>query len=198
MTKPENRQALRTESTRARLLEVARGLFAERGFAGVPAEELVARAGLTRGALYHHFGGKEGLFAALYEQMQQELTEQINARAEGALDPWSALKLGCQAFLEACTDRAVQQIVLLDAPAVLSWERWREVDSQYGLGSLKDGLQAAMQAGFLKPQPLDALAHLLEGAMNEAAMWIARSPDPKTALQQAHKALDGLLEGLRH
>jgi AcrR family transcriptional regulator len=191
------RQAQRTEATKARLLSVARQMFVEHGFANVPAEELVQQAGLTRGALYHQFGGKEGLFAALYEIIQQEVTARINAAAEQAPDAWSGLRIGCHAFLQACVDPEVQRIMLLDAPVVLSWERWRAVDAQYGLGSLKQGLQYAMERGFIAEQPIDPLAHLLVGAMNEAAMWIARAPAPEEALRQAIVALDALLDGLR-
>jgi AcrR family transcriptional regulator len=150
------RQAERSESTKARILVVARDLFVRRGYAAVPAEDLVREAGLTRGALYHHFGGKEGLFAALYEQVQREVTDRIDAAADGAADAWSALRIGCHTFLESCLDPVVQQVVLLDAPVVLGWEAWREVDARYGLGSLKEGLHHARESGAIAGQPLDA------------------------------------------
>lgn len=194
---PEHRQAQRTEATRARLLGVARQLFTAQGFSAVSAEALVQQAGLTRGALYHHFGGKEGLFAALYEDIQREVTARIEVAAAQAPDAWSALRAGCHAFLNACVDPAIQRIMLLDAPVVLSWEHWRAVDAQYGLGALKAGLQAVMESGDIVVQPVDALAHLLVGAMNEAAMWIARADDPARALSQTTTAFDRLLEGLR-
>jgi AcrR family transcriptional regulator len=192
-----NRQSQRTEATRARLLEVARRMFVDRGYAAVPAEELVREAGLTRGALYHHFGGKDGLFAVLYEQVQREVTERIDAAAEVQPDAWGALRAGCRAFLECCVDPEVQRIVLLDAPVVLSWEAWREVDARYGLGSLREGLRMAREAGALAGGSPEAAAHLLLGAMNEAAMWIARAEDPAAALGEAWAGLDGMLEGLR-
>jgi AcrR family transcriptional regulator len=192
-----NRQVERTEATRARLLRVARRCFVERGYQSVPAEDLVREAGLTRGALYHHFGGKEGLFIALYEQIQREVTERIDGAAHAEPDAWGALRAGCHAFLEACVDPEVQRIVLLDAPAAMNWEAWRDVDLRHGLGSLREGIEAAMASGAIVEQPLDALAHLLLGAMNEAAMWIARSPNPATALAEARRVLDGLLSGLR-
>lgn len=191
------RQAERTEATRALLLRVARRMFVERGYAAVPAEDLVREAGLTRGALYHHFGGKDGLFAALYEQVQREVTARIDAAAEARVDAWEALRAGCHAFLECCTDPEVQRIVLLDAPVVLSWEAWREVDVRHGLGSLREGLQMAHESGAVAGDSLEALAHLLLGAMNEAGMWIARAPDPAAALAQARAGLDRLLQGLR-
>lgn len=197
-----NRHTLRTEATRARLLESARRLFTERGFGGVSAEELVRHAGLTRGALYHHFGGtgvlggKEGLFAALYEEAQREIATRIRAAAEKQPDSWSALRAGCHAFLDACVDPTVRRVVLLDAPAVLGWEHWRDVDARHGLGLLKEGLREAMAGGAIHDGPVDPIAHLLLGAMNEAAMWIARSAEPGVALRQAGESLDELLEGL--
>jgi AcrR family transcriptional regulator len=192
-----NRQVQRTEATRARLLQVARRMFAAHGYQAVPAEDLVREAGLTRGALYHHFGGKDGLFAALYEEVQREVTARIDRAADAEGDAWSALRAGCHAFLECCMDPEVQRIVLLDAPVVLSWEAWREVDMRHGLGSLKEGLRQAQESGAIDEQSPEAAAYLLLGAMNEAAMWIARAPDPAAALAQAKRVLDQLLQGLR-
>jgi len=198
----QNRHALRTEATRGRLLASARRLFTERGFGGVSAEELVRDAGLTRGALYHHFGGKGvlggkvGLFGALYEEVQREVAVRIREAAEEQGDSWPALRAGCHAFLDACVDPTVRRVVLLDAPAVVGWEHWREVDARHGLGLLKEGLREAMEEGAIRDGPVELVAHLLLGAMNEAAMWIARSAEPKTALRQAGESLDELLEGL--
>ena len=192
-----NRQIQRTEATRARLLEVARRMFVAHGYQGVPAEDLVREAGLTRGALYHHFGGKDGLFAALYEEVQREVTARIDAAADVHTDAWEALVAGCHAFLECCVDPEVQRIVLLDAPVVLSWEAWRAVDARHGLGSLSMGLRMAHEAGGIEGDSLEAVAHLLLGAMNEAALWIARAEDPPAALREARAGLDRLLRGLR-
>jgi AcrR family transcriptional regulator len=190
-------QAERTHATRARLIELGRASFARDGFGGTPAEELVRQAGLTRGALYHHFGGKEGLFLAVYQALQHEIAERIEAAANAAPDAWEALRGGCRAFLDACTDPDVQRIVLLDAPTVLGWERWRQVDAAEGVVLLLEGLREAIAAGALPDQPVEPLAHLLAGAMNEAAMWIARAPDPAAAHAAASAALDRLLNGLR-
>lgn len=192
-----NRQEQRTQATKSKLLTVARKLFVAHGFNGVPAEELVKQAGLTRGALYHHFGGKEELFAALYEELQKEVAGRIQSAAKHATNPWSALQAGCHAFLQACTEPEVRQIMLLDAPVVLSWNQWRAVDAQHSLGLLKAGLEAVVESGTAKIKFVDAIAHLLIGAMNEAALWIAQSEDSKAALREASEALDQLLEGLQ-
>jgi AcrR family transcriptional regulator len=190
-------QTERTQATRARLLAVARDRFARDGFNAVSAEDLVRAAGLTRGALYHHFAGKDGLFLAVYEAMQREIAVRIEAAATAAPDAWEALRRGCLAFLDACTDPAVQRIVLLDAPTVLGWERWRQVDAAEGVSLLSEGLREAIAAGDLPAQPVEPLAHLLTGAMNEAGMWIARSPNPAAAHALVTAAFERLLAGLR-
>jgi AcrR family transcriptional regulator len=194
-----NRQAQRTQATKAKLLGIARTLFFEKGFDQVSAETLVQAAGLTRGALYHHFGGKEELFLVLYGQIQAEVGERIQAAALRATTPQQALKSGCRAFLEACTDPEVRQIMLIDGPKVLSWEQWRQIDAQYSLGLLKTGLAEALADSSdlsNSPEALEAIAHLLIGAMNEAALWIAQSSDPQLALQESVTALERLLTGL--
>ncbi len=196
--RPESRrQEIRSAVTRETLAGIARPLFSERGFDAVSAEEIVERAGLTRGALYHHFGGKEGLFNAVHEALHREIAERIERAAEQAPGPWEALVAGCLAFLDACTDPEIQRIVLLDAPVVLGWEQWRTVDAAHGLGLLKGGLRDAMAAGELPKQPIDPLAHLLSGAMNEAGMWIARAANPKRARGEAAAALRMLLNAVR-
>jgi AcrR family transcriptional regulator len=190
-------QAERSESTRKALLTAARRLFAERGYAGVGTEEIVRAAGLTRGALYHHFGGKRELLAAVYEQIERELAERIASGALGASDPLEAMRAGTEMFLNACLEPEVQQIVLLDAPAVLGWERWRQIASQYGLGLIESTLQVAIEAGKIAPLPTKPLAHVLMGALDEAAMVVARAEDPAAMRVEVASTLNSLLEGLR-
>src|SRR5437667_9561848 len=127
-------QSERSEATRSALFKAARGLFAERGYADVATEEIVQAAGVTRGALYHHFDGKRELLAAVYEEIERELTERIASEALGGSDPVEALRAGANAFLDHCLEPEVQQVVLLDAPAVLGWERWRDIRARYCLG----------------------------------------------------------------
>ena len=189
-----NRQEARSRSTRRKLMRSARALFARRGYAGTSTAEIVRRAGVTRGALYHQFPAKEDLFLAVYEQVEQELTEGVVATLEETAGPLEALRAGAAAFLRACMAPEVQQIVLTDAPAVLGWERWREVADRYGLGLIEDVVQAAVTGGEIAPLAVSPLAHLLMGALDEAAMLVARQPD---ASQEIAAALDRLLEGLR-
>jgi AcrR family transcriptional regulator len=191
------RKVDQSEATRAALIAAARPLFAERGFAGVGTEEIVRAAGVTRGALYHHFSGKDDLFRAVFEQVEIEVTERI---AQGALsdpDPLAALRAGAEMFLDSCLEPEVQRIVLIDAPSVLGWEGWREVASAYGLGLIKAALAGAIEAGALDPQPVDPLAHVLMGALDEAAMYVAQAEDPKTAREEAAAIFEHLIESLR-
>jgi AcrR family transcriptional regulator len=190
-------QAERSEATRSALVTAARPLFAERGYAGVGTEEIVRAAGVTRGALYHQFpGGKRGLFEAVYEQVETDLTEKIVAGALGGSDPMAAMRAGAEMFLEACLEPEAQQIVLLDAPAVLGWERWREIAGDHGLGVIEAAIGAAIEAGQIAEQPVKPLAHLLMGALDEAAMFVARADDPMAAQGQMTTSLNGLLDGL--
>ncbi|HEV3047346.1 MAG TPA: TetR/AcrR family transcriptional regulator [Solirubrobacteraceae bacterium] len=189
-----NRQAARSASTRAKLIKAARALFARHGYAGVATEEIARRAGVTRGALYHQFPAKEDLFLAVYEQVEQELTEGVDRRLGEVTSPFAALRDGVRVFLEACRAPEVQRIVLLDGPAVLGWERWREVAERYGLGLMEAVIAAAVEAGELKPVAVAPLAHLLMGALDEAALLIARDPE---AVETVPATFELLLEGLR-
>ena len=191
-------KAERSEATRRRLLRAARRLFAKRGYAGVGTEEIVRAAGVTRGALYHHFAGKRELLEAVYEQIEAELTEEIAAGALAAgSDPVEALRAGAEMFLDHCMEPEVQRIVLLDAPAVLGWERWREIAGSYGLGLIEGALGGAIEAGAIRRQPVKPLAHALMGALDEVAMYVARAEDPVAARAEAGQTLAGLLDSLR-
>ncbi len=191
-------QAERSETTRDALIEAARGLFAERGYAGVGTEEIVRAAGVTRGALYHHFDGKRDLFEAVYERVESELAQRI---AAGALDagtesPLDAMRAGAEMFLQACTEPEAQQIALLDGPSVLGWDRWREIAAEHGLGLIEATLQAAIEAGAIADQPARPLAHVLMGALDEAAMLVARADDPDRMREEVGRTLDSLLAAL--
>jgi AcrR family transcriptional regulator len=190
-------QAERSDATRAALVAAARPLFAERGYAGVGAEEIVQAAGVTRGALYHHFGGKPGLLETVYRQIEKELTEEVVQGALGSSDPLEAMRFAIGVFMDASMEPEVQRIVLLDAPAVLGWERWREIAADYGLGLIETSLRSAIEAGQIAEQPVKPLAHLLMGALDEAAMLVARAEDPKAAKAEVTATLDRLLEALR-
>lgn len=190
-------QVERSEATRSALIGSARRLFAERGYDGVSAEEIVRAAGVTRGALYHHFGGKAELLDAVYDQLEREMTERIARVVLGSEleSPLEAMRAGVGAFLEECAQPEVRQIALHDAPAVLGWERWREIAAANGLGLIEASLSAAIEAGELRPLPVRPTAHLLLGALDEAAMLAARSEDPAKRAEAA-AVLEALLDGL--
>lgn len=190
-------KAERAEATRTALMTAARELFTERGYADVGTEEIVRRADVTRGALYHHFADKRDLFRAVHEQMEGEIVAAIAARMDATADPLELLKTGTRAFLDACMDPAHARVNLLDAPSVLGWEEWREIDMRHGMGLVTAGLQAGMDAGALRVQPVRPLAHLLLAAMGEAALMIANSSGPQATRDEMETSLLELLEGLR-
>jgi AcrR family transcriptional regulator len=196
-TSPRTKAAQR-EATIAALIAAARSLFAERGYAGVGTEEIVQLAGVTRGALYHHFKrGKEGLFQAVLVQISAETAQSVMAAGMRTDDPFQALVLGSEAFLDAAMTREVQRIMLIDGPAVLGWDVWRAADADYALGMIEGALQHAIDAGSLVPQSAKALAHVLLGALDEAAMVVARADDPEAARAEMGQTMRHLLEGLR-
>ncbi len=174
-------KAEQSEATRAALVEAAEALFTENGFAATATEAVVNTAGVTRGALYHHFSDKADLFRAVYERVEQRVIAQVEAAVAGLTDPLGVLQRGADAFLDACLEPAVQRIVLLEGPAVLGWETWREIDMSYGLGMVTAVLEVAMHTGAIREAPVEALAHVLLGGLNEGAILMASSPDPRAA-----------------
>lgn len=194
MSRPRT-QADRVAATRAALLKAARTIFAEQGYAAAATEEIVRRAKVTRGALYHHFEDKRALFDAVASDVAREIAGKIDAMTPMD-DPLKALIVGTGAFLDACLDPAVRRIYLIDAPAVLGWHRWREIDAPHGVRSLREGVTA-----MLAEQPDNALAiepttFLLAGAFNEAALWIAEARDEKAARRAMDRSLAALIERL--
>jgi AcrR family transcriptional regulator len=190
-------KAEQADATRAALSAAARLLFTERGYAATSTTEIVERAGVTRGALYHHFAAKEELFRAVFEQLEGEVTEHVAEEALTSPDPLEQLRRGTRAYLEACIDPAVQRVVLLDGPSVLGWETWQEIEQRYGYGLVVAGVEAAMAAGLISAQPVEPLAHVLFGALTEAGMVVARADEPRTTRADMEAAMDRLLDGLR-
>lgn len=186
----------RSRATRAALIAAARQLFAERGYADVPADEIVAAAGVTRGALYHHFADKRALFEALFREMEAEITEEIAAAAAAAEPGWPSIGAALSVFLDICLRPEVVQIMLTDAPAALGWAKWREIESEYGLGLTIDQLQGLADTGQVAGGSVRLLAQLALSAVIEAALVIAHSDDPAAARAEAEPALLALLSGL--
>jgi len=189
-------QGERSGATRRALLSAARALFGEGGFARTGRDQIAERAGVTRGALYHHFGSKELLFRAVVEDLEREIVDKVATVAARGSGPAERLQIGALAFLDASMERDFRRIVLLDAPSVLGWEEWRAIDAQYGLGMVEAALAEAQQAGLLGPQPVGPLAHLLLGALNEAALLVATAARPRAARKEVGATLVGLLDRL--
>src|SRR4051794_30126968 len=189
-------QAERTEATREALIAAARGLFTERGYENVGTAEVVRAAGVTRGALYHHFGDKASLLEAVYGRIEAESTERVARVVLGSEleSPLEAMKAGIEAFLAEGGKPELRQIALHDAPAVLGWERWREIGAANGLGLIEASLAAAIEAGEIRPVPVKPTAHLLMGALDEAAMLLARDGRPEARLEVTG-VLVALLDG---
>ncbi|MEU2655408.1 TetR/AcrR family transcriptional regulator [Streptomyces sp. NPDC007325] len=189
---PVNRAEQRAATRRA-LLDEGRRRFAADGYHHVVLAEVARAAGVTKGAAYHHFDSKAGLFRAVVAEVQRELGERVATAAERHDDLWEQLRAGCRAFLDAGTDPAVRRILLVDAPTVLGWDEWRALDEESSARHLTEALTALAEAGIIADQPVEPLARLLSGAMNEAALWIARGGDPEATTH----SLDRLLKGLR-
>ena len=187
-----------TEATRAEILRSARAAFAEVGYATAKTSDIVARLGLTRGALYHQFGSKEGLFEAVLEDVQVELAAEVRRRAAASSgDTVDALRAGFRAYLEVATRPDVRRILMVDGPAVLGWERWQEIDLRHAFGVTRSGLARAIAAGEIGDGPLDELTHVLLGAATHAGLELGRASAPRATRRLYVDAMDRLLDGLR-
>ena len=192
-----SRQAQRSAETRTALVRAARRLFAAQGYAGTATEEVVRRARVTRGALYHHFRDKRDLFAAVLDDEQKALAAKAAEAATAQPDPWHAMIAAADAFLDGCLDQAVQRIVLIDAPSVLGLEQWREADQRYYLAGMRAVIEAAIAQGAIEEQPVEPVVHIIFGALHEAAMLIARADDKAAAREAVSGVILRLFEGLR-
>lgn len=189
-------KAEQSDATRRALIDAARKLFAENGFAETGTEAVVQAAGVTRGALYHHFRDKTALFQAVYEDLEVQLVGRVEEAVSGLTDPLKVLRRGTDAFLDACLDPAVIRVVLLEGPSVLGWECWREIDQKYGLGMIQLTLEMAMKAGAIRKAPLEALAHVLLGGLVEGSMWMANAEDKVKARAEVGKSIAVIIDGL--
>ena len=191
-----NKNVERGRVTRAHLVDVATRLFAERGYDGTSIEAVLAESGVSRGSLYHHFPSKDALFWAVLEGIAARAGGQMAEAEAGAPDPAAALRLGCLAWIRLASDPVIQQIVLIDAPAVLGWQRWRELDEQNSLGWIRAALAYAADAGSIERRHVDTFAHIVLAATYEVALMIARAEDPAAALSAAQSAFAEFLDRL--
>ncbi|MGW7070564.1 TetR/AcrR family transcriptional regulator [Streptomyces sp. NPDC054855] len=189
-------QAERSDATTAQLIAAAQRLFGRDGYATTSIVAVAAAAGVTKGAAYHHFRGKADLFRAVFVREQEEIAAELERAAAEEADAWSALLRGCRRFLEHCLDPGFRRIVLLDAPSVLGWEGVREIQYAHTLRVLTNGMRTAADAGHFGAGDLDVRCQLMFGALCEAGMLLARSPDPASALTSVTAEAERLLSAL--
>jgi len=190
-------KAQQSESTRGTLIRVARELFTELGYAETPTEEIVRRAGMTRGALYHQYRDKKDLFRAVFESVEEELNAQITRAVLRETDPVARMRAGIDAFLDAVLDPTVRRIVVLDGPSVLGLQTWRRIDDDYSFKQVSSGLRGLVTAELVPDdRPIDALAHLIVGALNQAALAMAVAEDVAQARREFGAAFAGILATL--
>jgi AcrR family transcriptional regulator len=190
-------QPERSEATQRALVESASELFASDGYSATQLDDVVRAAGVTKGALYHHFEGKADLFRAVFEREQGRLAKVVSEAYHRQRDPWKGFFAGCRALLEAQLEPGVQRITLLDAPSVLGWEQMREIGSRYCLQLVKKGLEEAIAAGEIAPRPIEPIAHLVVGAVCEGSMMVARADDQRAAAKRLLTELRFLLDAFR-
>jgi AcrR family transcriptional regulator len=191
-----NKKVERGQDTRLRMVSVATTLFGELGYEATSVEVVLRDSGVSRGALYHHFASKESLFEAVLEAVEAELAAATLKASRGIADPVEALHEGFDTFLALAQAGRVRQIVLMDAPAVLGWQKWREIEARHGFGLLKAALLATVERGRMRKDLLDVFAHILLAALIEIALMVARADDPANALQSGRMALRHLTDRL--
>jgi AcrR family transcriptional regulator len=198
MTEPGsmNKRAARGQATRDQLIAVATGLFAAHGYEDTSIEEVLAAAGVSRGALYHHFAGKDALFEAVVESVEAGITAELLAATRDAGDAVATLRVAALGWIEMARDPVIQRIILLDAPSVLGVARWHDPDQQQALASMRVLLQAVSDEGRLAPELVAAFAHMILGAIDEMAMVVALAEDPDAALAEGRTAVEEFLRRL--
>jgi AcrR family transcriptional regulator len=191
-----NQRVEQGRATRAALIDVATELFAAHGYEATAIPAVLNAAGTSRGALYHHFENKEALFEAVLQSVEAQATLKVTRAARGATDPLDGLRRGCAAYLAMCRDPVVRRISLIDAPAVVGWERWREIDEQHSFGLIKAAIAAIAADGRVKPELVDVMAHVVLAALLEVALLVARADEGRLAIRRGQEAVDELLTAL--
>src|ERR1700728_1835642 len=197
-TQPRRTQSDRSAATRDALIAAARRLFAAQGFAEVPTDAIVAAAGVTRGALYHQFTDKTALFDAVMQAVEADIARRLadDVAAAGISDPVEALRHAVRTWLDICVEPEIHRIALIDGPSVLGWVRWREVCQQHVFGLVQMLLTQGIEAGRIRAQPARPLAHVLMGAGDEAALYVAEAADRTRARAEMIEVLDQLIAGV--
>jgi len=195
-TTVKDKRVAQGDATRSALIHAARELFGRQGYGETSTDEVVLHAGVTKGALYHHFGGKEDLFRAVFEQVQRDVSDRAVAEFLGP-DAWEALLRGCSLWVDAHLDPSVRRIALQDAGAVLGWEEARAIENRFGAVALRGALRKAMHAGVIERQPLRPLSLLLTGALSEGCLYIADAADAEAAREEVVGLITRMLSAFR-
>src|ERR1700678_2529193 len=190
------KRAAQGRATRGQLIDVATSLFAEHGYEGTSIEAVLAAAGVSRGALYHHFAGKEALFTAVVSAISDRVTVELTEAIRDCTDPVDAMRTGALAWIDLAGDPVIQRVMLVDAPSVLGWEQWRAMDEGRTAGAMRDMLQAVSDAGRLPAELVGPFAHMILAALDEAAMIVARAPDSRAAVAEERQAVEEFLARL--
>jgi AcrR family transcriptional regulator len=191
-----NKNVERGQATRAHVIEVATRLFTTHGYDGTSIAQVLAEAGVSRGSLYHHFDGKDALFMGVLAEVAARVGQRMTEAEAGAPDPLAALRAGCLAWIGRAGDPVVRQTVLIDAPAVLGWQRWRELDENGNLGWIRAAVGHAAQIGRVRADHVDAFAHIVLAAINEVALMVARAEEPAAAVEAGESAVGEFLDRL--
>ena len=192
------KRAAQGRATRGQLIEVATRLFAEHGYEGTSIEAVLSAAGVSRGALYHHFAGKEALFEAVVSAVSEQVTVKLAETVQGCADPLDAMRTAALAWIDLAADPVIQRVVLVDAPSVLGWDRWRAMDDGRTLGAMRVMLQAISDSGRLPAELVAPFSHMILAALDEIVLVIARAPDSKAAVTEGRMAVQALLDRLLH
>jgi AcrR family transcriptional regulator len=190
------KRAVQGRATRDRLIEVATSLFADHGYEGTSIEAVLAAAGVSRGALYHHFAGKEALFAAVVLAISDRVTAEVTEAVRDCTDPVDAMRTGALAWIDLAGDPVIQRIMLMDAPSVLGWEQWRAIDEGRTVGAMRAMLQAVSDTGRLPQELVEPFSHMILAALDEAAMIVARASDSRVAVAEERQAVEKFLARL--
>lgn len=185
------------ESTRTALVDSAISLFTKHGYAATSLDAIAKRARVTKGALYHHFTGKQALFEAAFDAVETQVMRRLRQIMSGPEPPWDRALNGLRAYLESCLDPAYQRIAVHEAPVVMGWERWREAEDHFSLGLISDGIRELIEAGELDDVPVEVTARMLFGALSTAATTIASSPEPKKVSGEVETVVVQLLNRIR-
>ncbi|MDQ6420562.1 TetR/AcrR family transcriptional regulator [Paenibacillus sp. LHD-117] len=191
------RNKAETNETITNLILIARSHFTERGYANTSLEAIVQEAGLTRGAVYHHFRSKKDLFRIVLEAVQREVAERVEREASASEDVWQQLFLGCRAFVMAAVEERNKRIMLIDGPAILGWEIWRAMDEEHSMSMLREQLETMQRLGSFGAISLHALTHFISGALNETTLWLANESIRPEATEEAMKVVAFALEGMK-